>query len=263
MRGARSGLWLALGLMLAGCPHVQVKPAEPIAAPDAKPLPKGDVPVQGGVTHVVQAGETLYRIARGYGISAEEIRRAYAIVDPREVAVGTRLFIPGAVQTVPLPDLALDGAAVDASTAGEAGPHHASGCTGEHCLAWPLRGVIYARYGMHAGEAASGNHEGLDLAAPEGTPIAAAAAGRVLYAGEQPGYGTLVILEHPEGLVTLDAHNRENLVKDGQRVLQGQIIARVGQSGRTSGPHCHFEVRRGPTPVDPLRLLPAPSASPH
>lgn len=258
MRRGSGILWLALGLSGAGCPHVQVKPSAE-APPPA--VPKADVPAAGGAYHTVKPGETLYRLARAYGISPEELRQANAIVDPREVPVGTRLFIPGAAHELPVPDAAVDGATVEAASAGDARAHHASGCTGAHCLAWPLRGVIYARYGVHAGEAASGNHEGLDLAAPEGTPIAAAAAGRVLYAGEQPGYGTLVILEHPEGLVTLYAHNRENLVKDGQRVLQGQVIARVGVSGRTSGPHCHFEVRRGPTPIDPLPLLPAPSAA--
>ena len=261
---ARVALAICAALALAGCHHAQVVTDEPKIVeepPSAVPIVRvHDEPTVNGVYHPVQPGETLFRIARAYGTTPDALMQANAISDPKSLEPGMKLFIPGASRTVPLPELSTDGAVVDAASAGDATPRHAPGCTGVHCLAWPLRGVIYARYGPRAGEQAHGNHEGLDLAAPEGTPIAAAAAGTVLYAGEQAGYGTLVILQHDGGLVTLYAHNRENLVKDGQKVAQGQIIARVGTSGRTSGPHCHFEVRKGDAPVDPLPLLPSPSS---
>jgi lipoprotein NlpD len=256
MRVARRAALALFAVALGGCHHPQLRPEpEPVQAVRAH-----DRPTVGGIYHPVAAGETLARIARAYGTTPEALAEASAISDPRELPAGMKLFVPGATRVLPLPDLASDGALVDAASAGDPRPHHAPGCTGAHCLEWPLRGVIYARFGPRAGEQANGIHEGLDLAAPEGTPIAAADDGVVLYAGEQQGYGTLVILQHPRGLVTLYAHNRENLVTDGQRVRRGQIIARVGQSGRTSGPHCHFEVRRGEKPIDPLSLLPAPSS---
>lgn len=82
-----------------------------------------------------------------------------------------------------------------------------------------------------------------------------ASQGKVLFAGEQDGYGYIVIIEHADGLITLYAHNRDLRVKTGQSVRQGQVVATVGDSGRTSGPHLHFEVRRGGRPVDPLEHL--------
>jgi murein DD-endopeptidase MepM/ murein hydrolase activator NlpD len=86
--------------------------------------------------------------------------------------------------------------------------------------------------------------------------VVAAAGGIVIYAGSGiRGYGNLVIIRHPGGLVTVYAHNRRNLVQEGVKVSQGQVIAEVGHSGRASGDHLHFEVRRGETPVDPLKYV--------
>jgi lipoprotein NlpD len=121
-------------------------------------------------------------------------------------------------------------------------------------LSWPLHGVLYARFGKKGKEP----HDGIDLAAPAGTSVKTAAPGKVLFAGEQKGYGNLAIVEHEGGMVTLYAHNRDLRVKAGQRVREGQVIATVGESGKTSGPHLHFEVRKGGVPVDPLQLLSRP-----
>jgi len=85
--------------------------------------------------------------------------------------------------------------------------------------------------------------------------VRTAAAGTVLYAGEQAGYGFIVLVEHAGGMVTLYAHNRDLRVRDGQEVRDGQVVATVGETGKTSGPHLHFEVRKGGLPVDPLLYL--------
>ncbi len=119
-------------------------------------------------------------------------------------------------------------------------------------LAWPLKGVLYGRYGVRDKR----RHDGVDIAAPQGAIVSAAAAGTVIYAGEQAGYGAIVILRHEGGLVTLYAHNSAILVEEGDRVARGEPIARVGQTGRTSGPHLHFEVREGARPRNPLLFLP-------
>ena len=121
-------------------------------------------------------------------------------------------------------------------------------------LTWPVRGVLYARFGKRAESV----HDGIDVAAPEGTPIRAAADGRVLFSAPQQGYGNLIIVEHEGGLLTLYAHNRENLVRDGERVRLGQVIARMGEGTATSGPYLHFEVRVGGQPKNPLDYLPPP-----
>lgn len=124
-------------------------------------------------------------------------------------------------------------------------------------LQWPLRGVLYARFGRKG----RSPHDGIDLAAPAGTPVRTAGEGSVLFAGPQQGYGLLVIIEHAHGLVTVYAHNRDLRVRTGQPVREGQVIATVGESGKTSGPHLHFEVRQDGAPVDPLGYLGPPPAS--
>jgi murein DD-endopeptidase MepM/ murein hydrolase activator NlpD len=126
------------------------------------------------------------------------------------------------------------------------------GAADEAPLAWPLEGVLYGRYGVRAGK----RHDGIDIAAPKGTAVRAAAAGTVIYAGEQAGYGSIVILKHEGGLVTLYAHNARLLVSEGERVKRGEPIAQVGETGRTTGPHLHFEVRAGTRPKNPLLFLP-------
>jgi lipoprotein NlpD len=118
-------------------------------------------------------------------------------------------------------------------------------------LAWPTLGVLISGFG----ERDRDKHEGIDLASPEGTPVRAADEGTVLFAGEQKGYGNLVLVAHSGDLVTVYAHNAENLVKKGARVARGQQIARVGHTGNATGPHLHFEVRVGARPRDPLGFL--------
>jgi murein DD-endopeptidase MepM/ murein hydrolase activator NlpD len=102
---------------------------------------------------------------------------------------------------------------------------------------------------------APGLHQGVDLAAPEGTLVAAAAPGVVRAAGERGGYGLCVEIAHEDGTSTLYAHAAETLVVEGEPVAAGQPIARVGSTGRSTGPHLHFEVRQLGRPVDPGRAL--------
>lgn len=98
-------------------------------------------------------------------------------------------------------------------------------------------------------------HHGLDLAAPEGTPIHPVAPGRVVFAGERGGYGNLVEIEHPDGWTTRYAHAQELLVSEGDWVVPHRPLATVGQTGAATGPHLHFEARRGARSFDPLHLL--------
>jgi murein DD-endopeptidase MepM/ murein hydrolase activator NlpD len=106
-------------------------------------------------------------------------------------------------------------------------------------------------------------HEGIDLVAPVGTPVIAADGGEVVYAGNTVrGYGNMVVLRHRDDLMTVYAHNSVLLVKVGAIVQAGDRIALSGQSGHATGPHVHFEVRRGQTPRDPLQFLPGGKGKP-
>ena len=126
-------------------------------------------------------------------------------------------------------------------------------------FAWPVRGRVVAAYGTTA---AGAHNDGLNIAAPKGTPVAAIDGGTVAYAGnELRGYGNLVLIKHSSGLISAYAHCEELLVKRGDSVNRGQVIARVGATGGVSEPQLHFELRRGKKPVDPREFLaPAPSA---
>ncbi len=123
---------------------------------------------------------------------------------------------------------------------------------GKYGLMWPVEGHITSRFGPRG----SSFHDGLDISAPLGTPILAAASGEVMYSGALRGYGNIVILRHRDGYVTVYAHNQKNLVREGERIRRGQVIARVGQTGRASGPHLHFEIRKDNLARNPLRHLP-------
>lgn len=116
---------------------------------------------------------------------------------------------------------------------------------------WPVNGAVVSGFGMRWGRL----HEGIDITAPTGTPIWAAAAGTVIHAGWLGGYGNLVVVDHGNGLATAYAHSSAILVAVGQQVAQGETIALVGSTGNSSGPHLHFEVRVNGVAVDPLLYL--------
>ena len=250
---------------LCACPAPSPRSAHPAPVPFSARGAEGDRAAgkdAGGVVHVVKRGQTLYRIARAYGIEPGELMEANGITDPRTLAVGQELLVPGATEPIDVDDPALPRkpappadpppavAPAPAAAAREADPPAAEPRT--PVLAWPLRGVLYGRFGIRGGT----RHDGIDIAAPEGSPVTAADDGVVAYVGEQSGYGTVLILRHDRGLVTVYAHNSAVLVREGQRVTRGQPVARVGQTGRTTGPHLHFEVREGTRPRNPLLYLP-------
>jgi murein DD-endopeptidase MepM/ murein hydrolase activator NlpD len=117
----------------------------------------------------------------------------------------------------------------------------------------PLRGAITSRFGFrrHPIFRLRQFHQGLDIAAPRGTPVAAASGGRVLFAGWYGGYGKLVVLDHGQGLSSLYGHLSVILVRPGQIVTRGQVLGRVGSTGYSTGPHLHYEIRQNGRPVNP------------
>ena len=135
------------------------------------------------------------------------------------------------------------GSTIGSGTAAPAGP--------APTLIWPVSGPITSPFGMRWGTL----HPGIDIGVPTGTPIKAAAAGKVIYCGWMSGYGNLVMIDHGGGIATLYGHQSRVAVACGVDVAQGQIIGYSGCTGFCTGPHVHFEVRVNGTPVDPLGYL--------
>jgi len=214
-----------------------------------------------GVYHTVKPGETLWSISRAYGVSLTDLERANDITDPTRLQAGEQLFVPFAEEvqedTTQAPD---QPPAKAASTAGASGGAAATrpGKPATRPTAapgrfiWPVDGVVTSTFGSRWGRV----HNGIDIAAPEGTPILASAAGAVIFsASDQQGYGNLIIIQHGE-YITVYAHCQTRHVGEGETVKQGQLIGSVGRSGRATGTHLHFETRLHKQPVDPLSLLP-------
>jgi murein DD-endopeptidase MepM/ murein hydrolase activator NlpD len=124
---------------------------------------------------------------------------------------------------------------------------------------WPLisGGVVTSTFGMrrHPITGRRSMHKGIDIAGKHGADIVAMADGLVIFSGRKSGYGKIVEIRHPNGLETRYAHNSANLVSEGDLVTRGQVIAKLGSTGRSTGPHVHFEVRRNGEAVDPMRYL--------
>jgi lipoprotein NlpD len=198
-----------------------------------------------GVYHTVTAGETLFRIGKAYGTTYQELARVNGIKDAGQIRVGQRIFIPGATQPLPVETIT----PMETAPAAPASPDPAAGFA---TFLWPVHGTINSGFGPRG----MSFHDGIDIAAPEGTPIQAIEDGEVIYSDQLRGYGNMVILRHAGGIVSVYAHNESNLVREGQSVVRGEVIARVGSTGRVSGPHLHFEIRKNNAAQDPLRYLP-------
>lgn len=244
-----------------------------------------------GVLHPVQKGQTLYRIARTYGVPLQELAEVNDLSDPTKIAVGQALWIPGADKVLavgapgstPAPPAPRPKAkpapvrvAVTTPPAEKSSPPPAPPPkqpavdpdpdpppppppedepkveVAHSRFIWPVKGVVGSRFGVRDGT----QHDGIDIDAPKGTVIVAADAGEVLYVGTQKGYGNLVLVRHADNLITVYAHNETNSVNAGDQVKRGQELGQVGQTGNATGPHCHFEVRQDRVPRNPLFFLP-------
>jgi lipoprotein NlpD len=203
-----------------------------------------------GSFHVVRAGDTLASLARDRRVPLEDLAEINGLAEDAPLAAGQVIFVLTPDPLAPAPEVVQKEEEIAVAILQEA-----PSTTGKpkEGLRWPLpEGRVSSAFGQRWGR----KHEGIDLAAPVGTPVLAAQDGRVLYSGSSlQGYGNMVVLQHADDLLTAYAHNSVLLVRVGDRVRAGQTIARVGQSGRATGPHLHFEVRRGQIPLNPLRFL--------
>ncbi len=218
-----------------------------------------------GIYHTVKQGQTLYGISRAYGVEEDRIVRVNRLKDRVALRVGQKLFIPGAMKEIDVEPAAYSADRRGGATPGDGGQPVPGQAPGEDkgrpaspgtgaSFVWPVKGRILSGFGTRGARV----HDGLDIAASAGDPIRAAAAGKVIYSDNGlRGYGNIIVIRHQGSMSTIYAHNRVNLVKEGEFVEQGQVIGKVGDSGNASGPHLHFEVRMGEIPVNPLRYLPS------
>jgi lipoprotein NlpD len=241
-RFARSFLCFSLVLMFtlaAGCAPRKVFVRK------TPPLPKRSAETK-GVYHVVERHQTLFRICKTYGVDLREVAWLNGISDPHKIATGQRVFIPGAKKVLKV-EIYIDDIVEASNDGGEE-----KGLPQKLNFIWPVEG---SRTDLFE-EAEEKRHQGVDIASPSGTPIKASGAGRVIYSGNTiKGYGDLIIVRHSEEWATVYAHNQVNLVEEGAWVERGQIIGKVGQTGRASGPHLHFEIRRNNQAVNPMLYL--------
>jgi len=236
--------------------------------------------------HIVHRGETLFSIGKRYSVGHHKLIKFNHIRSPYTIFVGQRIYLTHAAPKASrsfIPKRHLQRhykahpksvvakhqrkradkqkkkhlhrvhhkAAADSPFRRHSSAHHRAVATVP--LLWPASGPVTSGFGSRG----SRMHDGIDIGAKLGSAVIAVAAGTVVYSDHRlSGYGNLIIIRHRKNLFTAYAHNQKNLVHQGDKVRAGQKIARIGDTGRSTGPHLHFEVRRGTTPVDPLLYLP-------
>ena len=266
-----------------------IPPRQTAAAPAPALAPPANKPVAAAAAssvHVVNRGDTLMSIARRNNVPVADLAKANNLDQSARLSLGMKLTVPGAksaaapvaqpvaaasaqpAQAVAAPATKLAAVAppqsarlaqattnvVEEKPVAEPASIKPSEATGAlPTFRWPVRGKVITGYGAKTN---GKSNDGINVAVPEGTPVKAAEDGVVAYSGnELKGYGNLVLVRHSNGYVTAYAHASELLVKRGDTIKRGQIIAKSGQSGEVGSPQLHFEIRKGSSPVDPLQFL--------
>jgi murein DD-endopeptidase MepM/ murein hydrolase activator NlpD len=253
--------------------------AAPAPAAASKPVATVAVAAPAGV-HFVNRGDTLLSIARHNHVPVAALAKANGLGSDAKLKIGMKINVPGArsaaasapaatvaaapaAAMAPAPKMAaaepaqkvrLAQATATPEEAPPESPVKAADATGAlPTFRWPVRGRVITTYGAKTN---GKQNDGINVAVPEGTPVKAAEDGVVAYSGnELKGYGNLILVRHANGYVTAYAHASELMVKRGETIKRGQIIAKSGQSGEVGSPQLHFEIRKGSTPVDPLQFL--------
>ena len=251
-----------------------------MSAPQTKPA---QVAATRGGVHVVNPGETIFSIARKNNIPPAQLAKANNLTLATQLKTGMRINVPGmktasvaaaapaqqakqvAAVAPPKPGAAAPVVVAEAPAAKKESANLATetkeiekeakqdATSALPSFRWPVRGRVIAAYGA---KTSGKQNDGINVAVPEGTPVKAAEDGVVTYSGnELKGYGNLVLVRHSNGYVTAYAHASELMVKRGETIKRGQIIAKAGQTGEVSSPQLHFEIRQGSTPVDPSKFL--------
>lgn len=217
-------------------------------------------PVAAVGSGLVRMGDTLMTLAQRYGLSLADLLRLNPELESSRLVVGSRVRLAPSRESAPV--RARSTLAIKPSGSGGVswpdtpnyGPDAPGGFRTSSAWIWPTKGVFTSGYGWRWGRM----HKGIDVANNVGTPIVAAASGRITYSGwHDGGYGYLVEITHNDGSTSLYAHNSRILVRMGETVEQGQTISQMGSTGRSTGPHLHFEIHKpGRGAINPLQILP-------
>jgi murein DD-endopeptidase MepM/ murein hydrolase activator NlpD len=219
--------------------------------------------------HIIESGESLYSIARKYGVTTETIVLANGLSSPDKISVGQKITIPGRVDQIPKASQVATTAAIPAvrkvaDTASTAPVKPAPAVTrsapkpnrvatvpsaGVGKFRWPASGKVITSF-------AQSNGTGINIKVTEGAAIRAAEAGTVIYVGSAvEGYGNLILVKHDNGFVSAYAHLSQITVSKGDAVMRGDAIGLAGMTGSVNSAQLHFELRKGATPVDPEPML--------
>jgi len=180
--------------------------------------------------YTIQSNDNLDSIALLLEISPILLIRMNPSIDPDKLILGSRLIVPD-LQAESLAD----------------------GLISFDTYIWPLSKIeVSSPFGYRSGRL----HSGIDLRAPKDTPIKASSDGKVIFSGQKTGYGKIIIIAHADGIESSYAHNQRNLVRTGEDILKGGVIATVGRTGNSTGYHLHFELRQRGHKIDPKQYLP-------
>ena len=204
------------------------------------------IPNQDGIFVKVARNDTAAKLADKHGSYKQAVYVANLLSEEAQLKIGSEIFLPGAKIASPaVPERRTNARSVRTTVTASSGK-----------LRWPVMGKISSTFGWRRSPFGRRRvfHSGLDIRAPRGTGIVAAGNGQVVFSGWMGGYGKAIVISHPGGISTLYGHCSSILVNGGN-VRSGQLIARVGSTGRSTGNHLHFEVRTNGTPQSPLRYL--------
>jgi len=228
--GHRAVVFFLVGLTF--CSENGVSLARPASqtppSKEAEPSPR-KTRKKTGIYHRLERGQTLSILSQGYRVPVATLMEVNGIRDPERIPALTPIFVPGATRKLSLPT------------------------EGEPIFDWPLQGKITTPFCL---EGKCRHHEGIDIDGDQGDPIRSAAEGRVLLAERDGRYGKAILIDHGGGLNTFYAHASKLLVREGDWVEEGQVIAEVGMTGNARGSHLHFETRLDGRPQNPVRFLP-------
>jgi murein DD-endopeptidase MepM/ murein hydrolase activator NlpD len=220
-----------------------------------------------GIYHPVTEGVTLYRISLAYKIPIAKLVEANGLTSPSALKVGQKIFIPGAkavLSVAPsLPLSSLEKRDLESSLETEEKPMPSASVEKEAGkppwlgkeldIVWPIPGKINSPFGPRRKKL----HAGIDIASPSYQEVKAAMDGEVVLSRKsRTGYGNVVVLRHDLGYTTIYGHMNVMIAREGESVRQGQAIGGVGSTGKSTGPHLHFELRHDGRPMDPLPILP-------